>query len=76
MWKNTDPRLDINKRANIVILRPALEGKNKYIAGTGQVDTKTGWNIFTSFDDYKLIDVDSEWCSLWHWSFTPHNIKV
>ena len=76
MWKNTDPRYDINKRDNIVILRPSLKGNNVYIAGTGEVDTKEGWNIFTSFEDYKLIDADTEWNPLWLWAFAPNNIKV
>lgn len=68
MWKKTDPRLDINKRADIVILRP---GCNGMMAGTAHVDTKSGWNIFTSFDDYRLIAADAEWDQDWQWTFAP-----
>lgn len=68
-WKNTDPRLNINKRADIVILRPGLQGQ--HIAGTGYVDTKDGWHICTSFDDYKHISADDKWDPIWQWIHGP-----
>jgi hypothetical protein len=66
-WKNTDPRKDINKRADIVILRPGLSGFRSRTAGIGNVDTKTDWSIVTSFEDHRLINADDKWDSSWMW---------
>lgn len=66
-WKNTDPRFDINKRANIIILRP---GSFPNVSKAG-VDTKEGWWIFTDFPEYKLLNVDDEWNQDWCWIFAP-----
>lgn len=71
MWSSTDPRLDINKRAFIVILRPSLTGHGHKMAGVGQVETKNGWSIYTSFDDYKYINADAAWNPDWQWAFQP-----
>jgi len=71
MWKNIDPRLCIDKRADIVILRPSLNGHGQRTAGTGQVDTKEVWCISTSFDDYSLIGVGDDWNPDWYWAFGP-----
>jgi hypothetical protein len=64
-WKNTDPREDINKCDNIVILRP------NYHVGRAHVDSKHTYCIFTSFDDYKHIDADGKWDELWWWTRAP-----
>lgn len=61
-----DPRYDINKRANIIILRPTVGGN--WSTGTAHVDTKEGWSIVTSFSDYYSID---EWDPDWVWCFVP-----
>jgi hypothetical protein len=66
MWKNTDPRFDIYKRANIIIARPGLNSLLR--VGSGFVDTKDGWYIHTSFEDYKSID---EWNEDWYWTIAP-----
>jgi len=71
MWNSTDPRLTINKWANIVILRPDPSKAAKWISGTGHVDTKNGWNILTTFDDHSLIDVDDKWDPSWFWVLAP-----
>ena len=40
-------------------------------AGTGEVDTKEGWCIFTSYNDHKCIDADTPWDQDWLWAFGP-----
>lgn len=65
-WRDTDPRYDINKRSNIIILRPESYGHWK--AGTAHVETKEGWSIRTSFEDYRSID---DWNTDWLWCFAP-----
>ena len=69
MWKATDPRIDINKRAFIVILRPSLLGG--WTAGTAYVDTKEVYTICTSFKDYQVIGADENWDPDWKWAFGP-----
>lgn len=69
MWKATDPRIDINKRASIVILRPTLIGG--WVAGTAFVDTKEGYSIRTSFEDHRVIGADENWDLDWRWAFQP-----
>lgn len=66
MWRNQDPREFINKRADILILRPGATGSS-YRVGQGQVETKNAWSIWTSFDDHKHID---EWDPLWWWDWS------
>lgn len=66
-WFNSDPRLSINKRANIVILRPP-HGIHQPV-GTGHVDSKETFCIFTSFDDHSCIHADQDWDQDWYWTF-------
>ena len=66
MWRNEDPREHINKRADILILRPT--GGVSYRVGQGQVETKHAWTIWTSFEDHQHID---EWDPLWWWDWAP-----
>lgn len=76
VWLNTDPRISINKRADIIILRPACPGPGeyfvggKYMAGTGQVETKHGWYIHTSFADHHGVD---DWDPTWLWTWAPRS---
>lgn len=69
-WKNTDPRFDINKRASIIIIKPGINGRE---IGFAHVDTKEMWCIFTSFINYKLIDVDNNWDNSWVWTWDIQN---
>ena len=64
MWRNDDPREHINKRADILILRPT--GGTNYRVGQGQVETKNGWSIWTTFEDHQHID---DWDPLWWWDW-------
>ena len=64
-WKRTDPRFEVNKRANIVILRPLLG------AAEGFVDTKECWSIWTDFEDHRFISADDKWDEDWYWIFAP-----
>lgn len=66
MWSNEDPRERINKRADILILRPT--GGSSYRVGQGQVETKNGWSIWTTFEDHKYIE---SWDPLWWWDWAP-----
>ncbi len=69
-WRYTDPRLDINKRANIIICRPSINGQLEI--GTAHVDTKEGWWIFTNFKKNKNDSNNIEWNQDWCWDFAPH----
>jgi hypothetical protein len=64
MWRNDDPREHINKRADILILRPT--GGTNYRVGQGQVETKNGWSIWTTFEDHQHIE---DWDPLWWWDW-------
>ncbi len=64
-WRKGDPRIEINKRADIVIVRPGINGRE---AGMAQVETHQGWYIFTDFEGYKGID---DWPEDWWWTFAP-----
>jgi hypothetical protein len=66
VWRNQDPREYINKRADILILRPT--GGTRYRVGQGQVETKNAWSIWTTFEDHQHID---EWDPLWWWDWAP-----
>ncbi len=66
-WKNTDPRIDIYKRANIVILRPGGFG-----ASAASVETKNAYCIWTDYEDHKFINADEEWNEDWWWIFAPN----
>ena len=69
-WKNTDPRKDINKRANIVILRPDLNGRLED-ASAAQVETKNAYCIFTNYEGHSLVNEDEKWDPIWWWTFAP-----
>lgn len=68
VWLQTDPRHSFNKRANIVIVRPSANGRK---AGTGHVDTKEVWGIWTDFEDHKYISADDKWDMDWYWTWAP-----
>jgi hypothetical protein len=70
-WKNTDPRIDIYKRARIVILRPSLLGGGILEAGVGQVETKNGYSILTDFENHSWVSEDEKWDEAWYWIRTP-----
>jgi hypothetical protein len=65
MWRNDDPREHINKRADILILRPT--GGTSYRVGQGKVETKNGWSIWTTFEDHQHIE---DWDPLWWWDWS------
>jgi hypothetical protein len=69
VWLTTDPRYSINKRADIVILRPDLEGRLE--ASIGYVDTKDSWSIWTSFENRSFISADDKWQDGWFWTWAP-----
>lgn len=66
-WSNTDPRFVINKRDIIVIIKPGINGNNGKEVCIAHVDTKEGWNIFTSFEGYKCMNTDDDWDETWYW---------
>lgn len=68
IWKNSDPRLDIYKRAEIIIIKPGINGKE---IGFGSVETKNSYDIFTNFENYKLISADDNWDDSWIWTRIP-----
>jgi hypothetical protein len=63
-WSNKDPR-EVESSCGIVILRPSLNGGK--ISGTGFVDSHHGYYVQTSFEDYRIINVDEIWNPLWFW---------
>lgn len=65
-WRSTDPRIDIYKRADIVIIRP--DGS----ISKAHVDTKEVYCIFTDFSDYRSICENKNWDSSWKWIYGPH----
>jgi hypothetical protein len=65
-WRNTDPRIDIYKRADIIIIRPD---------GTlckAQVATKHVYCVFTNFSDNRCIGEGKDWDPDWKWIYGPH----
>ena len=70
-WKKTDPRHSINKRDNIVILRPSILGNGLMEASCAQVETKNEYCIFTSFDNHKVITENEKWDQDWMWTWAP-----
>ena len=68
VWKNTDPRHSINKRAEIVIIRPGAGGRETCL---GYVDTKDGWYIHTTFEGHTSIHADDKWDTDWCWTWAP-----
>ncbi len=69
-WKYTDPRLDINKYANIIICRPSLQGNDHLEAGTAHVEVKHTYSIVSSFEDQKYSE---DWSQDWCWIYAPEN---
>jgi hypothetical protein len=71
-WKNTDPRHDIYKRANIIIIRPSSLGGGHKEAALGHVETKNVYCVFTDFKDGTThIGEESDWDEAWLWTRTP-----
>lgn len=70
VWSRGDPRHTINKRAHIVILRPALSGHG-WTTGTGHVETHQGYSIITTFEDHRIIGDGDLWDDSWAWTFAP-----
>lgn len=71
IWRNTDPRYSINKRADIVIIRPSIKGNGQLEAGMGYVDTKDSWSIWTPFENHNYISADDNWDTDWTWAWVP-----
>jgi len=71
IWKREDPRLLINKRANIVVLRPSLLGHGNFSPLMGYVETKNGWSIILECEECALISADDNWPQDWVWTWAP-----
>jgi len=69
MWKNTDPRHEVYKYKQLVILRPNLKGR--WESGMGSAETKHTYSLLTSFEDYRSFSVDDKWNPDWLWTFAP-----
>ena len=74
-WKSSDPLVELigMKRADIIILRPHQSGVRWWDTGTGQVEMKHGWSIFTTFENRRVLD---EWPEGWLWSLAPNSSKT
>lgn len=71
MWSNNDPRIEISKTGNIVILRKdELTGRLKNV-GHAVVDTKESWSIITSYEDIPVIGSHDKWNNTWLWCLAP-----
>lgn len=72
VWKDTDPRFDIYKRADIIIVRPRTPGFNRPPACMGYVETKHAYSINTGFEaPYDHIDSGDDWPEDWQWTGFP-----
>ena len=71
-WRSTNPLDDLvdRKRANIVILRPALTGGH-YIAGMGYCEMKHGWHVALSFAGEHAGFIE-KWDPAWLWCLAPN----
>lgn len=67
IWRMTDPRYGINKRANIVIVCTSLP----QFASVASVETKNGWNILSLDRRFDKLDCDKNWGPGWAWTFLP-----
>lgn len=67
-WITEDPRIRINKRANIIIvdLRSPVP-----FGGSGEVETKNAYCIWTTFENYKFISANDEWPEDFVWALAP-----
>lgn len=74
VWNSSNPLVELvdMKRANIVILRPHQSGVGRWDTGTGHVEMKHGWNIFTTFENRRVLD---EWPEGWLWTLAPETVK-
>jgi len=61
-WNNNDPRENIYKRGDILVLHP--DGR----IGKGQVDTKEGWYLHIVLDNGQMI---YDWDTTWLWCHDP-----
>jgi len=72
LWRDSDPRHDINKRATIVIVRPRAPGIERRESSVAFVDTKHGYYIHTEFEDpYDRVSADDDWPEGWQWTWAP-----
>jgi hypothetical protein len=69
-WKKDDPRDTIYKRANIIILRPHISGHG-WEAGTGDVETKNSYCIWTFFENHPFFAEGDKWDKDWLWCRAP-----
>lgn len=67
-WKYTDPRIDINKRTRIIIVRPCFYVTDLRWVSEAYIEDNC---IFTVFDDHLLIAEDHSWGEGWCWTFAP-----
>lgn len=62
-WRNLDPRLFINKRSHIVIMK-TTNGQ----LFSGSVETNHGWYIHTDIPGHSSVD---DWNPDWVWTYAP-----
>jgi len=71
-WKNTDPRIAIYKRADIIIVRPKTPGFDRPQATMATVETGHGYYIHTDFEEpYDRVGEGDDWATDWLWTFAP-----
>lgn len=79
IWEERDPRHTIYKRAKIIIIKPNIDGRSKLDIGIGDVETKNGYSIWTSFLDYNQkpisIHEGDDWDKDWKWIRFPEYMK-
>lgn len=67
-WFENDPRLSVNKRANIIV----VDRRSLYLKTcVGEVETKNGWSIYLEFENYRCISANAEWPEGFVWTWAP-----
>lgn len=74
-WKNTDPRIDIYKRRNIIVLYPSLEGRGIMLSTTAHVETKYEYCVFFwQWAERRLLKEEEQWDPAWLWIYAPEPV--
>jgi hypothetical protein len=73
LWRSHSPRADgIQRRANLIVLRPNTDFADGWEAGKGEVTPK---DVEVRFTNMLVIFVNNEWPEGWLWAYAPPSPK-